>query len=45
MILKSMDEIDPPIRLDNPTNELSKQYLINETTCIDFDYSQVSFFF
>ena len=36
-----MDKIDPPVRLDNPVNESSKQYLINETTSIDFDFPQV----
>lgn len=39
-----MDEIDPSVRLDNPANESSKQYLINETSSIDFDFPQVYFY-
>lgn len=42
-ILKAMDEISPPVRLDDPSNEPSKQYLIEVGNPLktDFDYPQV----
>ncbi|KAI6216701.1 BMA-GSA-1, isoform b [Aphelenchoides besseyi] len=41
VILKSMDEIDPPVRLDNPANESSKAYILDVANKVDFDYPQV----
>uniref|UniRef100_A0A914DMS6 Guanine nucleotide-binding protein G(s) subunit alpha n=1 Tax=Acrobeloides nanus TaxID=290746 RepID=A0A914DMS6_9BILA len=40
-ILKAMDEIDPPVKLDDPSNEPSKQYLLSVDNNPDFDYPQV----
>jgi hypothetical protein len=36
-----MDEIDPPVKLDDPSNEPSKQYLLSVDNNPDFDYPQV----
>lgn len=38
-----MDEIDPPVKLDNPANEASKKYILEVASKPDFDYPQVSF--
>jgi hypothetical protein len=43
VILKAMDEIDPPVKLDNPANEASKKYILEVASKPDFDYPQVSF--
>uniref|UniRef100_A0A915EU34 Guanine nucleotide-binding protein G(s) subunit alpha n=1 Tax=Ditylenchus dipsaci TaxID=166011 RepID=A0A915EU34_9BILA len=40
VILKAMDEIDPPVRLDDPANEASKQYLLGLPQTHDFEYPQ-----
>lgn len=40
--MKAMDEIDPPVKLDDPANEASKQYLLSLNPSHDFDYPQVS---
>jgi guanine nucleotide-binding protein G(s) subunit alpha len=42
VILKSMDEIDPPVKLDNPANEASKAYILEVASKPDFDYPQAS---
>lgn len=38
-----MEEISPPVRLDDPANEPSKQYLllVGDAKDPDFDYPQV----
>ena len=36
-----MDEIDPPVKLDDPSNEPSRQYLLSVDNNPDFDYPQV----
>lgn len=36
-----MDEIDPPVKLDDPNNEASKNYILSTAQSIDFDYPQV----
>ncbi len=41
VILKAMDEIDPVVRLDQPGNSASKQYLLDEVGSADFDYPQL----
>ncbi|KAI1722557.1 g-protein alpha subunit domain-containing protein [Ditylenchus destructor] len=41
VILKAMDEIDPPVKLDDPSNEASKQYLLSLNPTHDFDFPQV----
>jgi len=41
VILKAMDEIDPPVCLDQPGNAPSKQYLLTEPSNADFDYPPV----
>lgn len=38
-----MDEIDPPVKLDDPSNESSKQYLLGIANTQDFDYPQVGY--
>jgi hypothetical protein len=39
-----MDEIDPPVKLDNPANEASKTYMLEVTQKPDFEYPQVCLF-
>ncbi|CAD5208946.1 unnamed protein product [Bursaphelenchus xylophilus] len=41
VIVKSMSEIDPPVQLDNPENEASKRYILDEANEPDFEYPQV----
>lgn len=39
-----MSEIDPPVQLDNPSNQPSKEYLLTTAVSPDFDYPQVFLF-
>uniref|UniRef100_A0A915ACQ2 Guanine nucleotide-binding protein G(s) subunit alpha n=1 Tax=Parascaris univalens TaxID=6257 RepID=A0A915ACQ2_PARUN len=41
VILKAMEEIDPPVQLDDPSNEPSKEYLLTTACAPDFDYPQI----
>ena len=36
-----MDQIDPPVKLDDPANEPSKSYILSSAQSPDFDYPQV----
>jgi len=41
VILKAMEEIDPAVKLDDPSVEASKNYILSTAQSIDFDYPQV----
>lgn len=36
-----MVEIEPPVKLDNSSNEPSRDYVLNQANQSDFDYPQV----
>lgn len=40
-----MDEIDPPVKLNNSAVEASKKYMLEVASKPDFDYPQVSSLF
>lgn len=39
-----MAEIEPPVTLDNPANEASKDYVLQQANQPEFDYPQVGAF-
>ncbi|CAI4227591.1 unnamed protein product [Auanema sp. JU1783] len=39
VILRAMDEIDPPVSLDDPSLEESRQYILNIPADPDYDYT------
>ncbi|VDK46911.1 unnamed protein product [Anisakis simplex] len=41
VMLTAMEEIDPPVQLDDPSNEPSKEYLITTACAPDFDFPQI----
>ncbi|GMT26792.1 hypothetical protein PFISCL1PPCAC_18089, partial [Pristionchus fissidentatus] len=41
VILSAMEEIDPPVGVDDPKTEESKRYILTVATQPDFDYPQV----
>lgn len=40
-MLRAMDEIDPPVQLNDPAAEASKTWILENTTQTDSDYPQV----